>query len=169
MRGKTWITGVAVALCLSAGVSTANANAIEVTVLATAGPWNWALGGLNSSFHYGPALQDFTSPTIIDLQADLGIFPGDTLFITYKGGLTNAFGGPPSVNQAGHVGLIFKDDTLGSSGEPMPSLYMPDQWGSNSADAAHDCSTDASQPCQYGVFLEWSRGRSDRHQPRGCW
>ncbi len=152
VRGKAWIASVAIALSLTAGVSTAHADAIEVTVLGTAGPWDWATGGLNAAYHYGPEVQDFTPPTVVDLQT-LGLAAGDSIYISYKSGLTSAFGGEPYVDQAGHVGSIFKDDVPGSSGQPFPSLHMPAQWGSGSADAANDCSMDPLKDCRYGIFL----------------
>jgi hypothetical protein len=129
------------------GAFAAQASVVEVTVLGTAGPWNWATGGLNSALNYGPASQDFTAPTTINLFSALGLSPGDSVFILYKSGLTSAFGVPfTDVNQNGYVGSISKDDALGSSDEPLPSMYMPIFWGINSVDPGNAGS--------YGVFLQ---------------
>lgn len=137
----------ATALLLS---SAAHAGFVEVTVDARSGPWNWTSGGLNSALAYGPAVQDFSAPTVIDL-ASIGSGPGNSLYILYKSGLTDAFGGPPSVDQAGYVGSPFKDDALGSSGDPFPSLHMPSNWGINQEFPA---GTPVTDPENYGVFLQ---------------
>jgi len=128
------------------GAVSAQATFVEVGVAGTAGPWNWAVGGLNSGYNYGPSTQDFTAPTAVNLSAALGIGAGDSIFIQYKSGLVDAFGGPPSVGAVGHYPSASKDDALGSSGEPFPSNSMPAFWGSNSADSGNASS--------YGVFLE---------------
>ena len=133
-------------LLVSAALSAAHAGVIEVTVDATAGPWDWVSGGLNDSYKYGPAVQDFTPPTSIDLTSVLGLTSGQQVYILYKSGLTSSFAGvPPTVGVNGYVGSIFKDDVLGSSGEPLPSNYLSGEWGINSVDPGN--------AGDYGIFL----------------
>ena len=86
------LAGIAVALSVRAG-------AVEVTVPATAGPWNWN-ANLNAAFVYGPDPQEFSPPISIDL-ASIGTGPGGDLFITYKSGLTSpsSMYRPPSIRQ----------------------------------------------------------------------
>lgn len=126
------------------------ASPLEVTVDARSGPWNWAAGGLNDNYRYGPSAQDFLAPTVINL-ASIGSGAGNNLFILYKSGLTSAFGGTPYVDQAGHVGSPFKDDALGSSGFPFPSFHMPGSWGVNQLNPQDN--SPVSDPENYGIFL----------------
>ena len=128
--------------------STARASAFDVNVLATAGPWNWSQGGLNGAFNYGPTPQDFTAPAAVTL-ASLGLSAGDTIYVQYKDGLTNSFGpGPLTVDNNGYVGSIFKDNVLGSSGQPFPSNYLMSDWGTTLAGADSDVNAGLS-----GVFF----------------
>ncbi len=127
----------------------AYAGYVEVTVNGQSGPWNWTPSGLNSAYAYGPETQDFLPPTVVNL-ASIGTGPGSDLFILYKGGLTSAFGGQPSVDQAGYVGSIFKDDVLGSSGQLFPSNYMPGNWGGNQEFNGNP----VADPGNYGIFLQ---------------
>lgn len=107
---------------------TAQAAAI-FTVDGTSNPWNWTKGGLNDAFQFGA--QDGTGPTIASFAA-AGITAGGSWAVVYKSGVTSAFGGaPPSVNNNGYVGSIFKDDDPGSSGNYFPGHYMPTEWNSD--------------------------------------
>lgn len=128
---------IAAAALLATGmVGVAHADAVIVVVDARSGPWDWVTGGLNDAYQYG--LNDHLPPALVNLSS-LGIGPGDHISITAFTGpsdLTNAFGGPPEVDNNGYVVSVFKDDALGSTGTPLPSLYMPGDWGSaNCADA----------------------------------
>jgi hypothetical protein len=135
-----------------------HAGFVEVTVTGTTGPWNWATGGLNSGFTYGPVAQNFTAPASVDL-ASIGSGVGQSLFILYKSGQVNPFvccGGP--FGPSGEDTSTFKDDVPGSTLTPFPSAYMPNQWG---ATVATDFNNDAGQnpngltadPNEFGVFL----------------
>ncbi|NJA05348.1 hypothetical protein HC024_06325 [Methylococcaceae bacterium WWC4] len=129
---------------------TADAAYQIVNVAGTAGPWDWELGGLNGDYAYGlgadgsDAIPDYTPPARLKL-ADIGIGAGDSIYITYLDGLTNAFGDVPNVNNNGHVGSVFKDDELGSSGQVLPSYYYESEWGKNQ---------DPDDPAPYGLFLQ---------------
>ena len=98
-------------------------SAVQVTVDATAGPWDQGLAG-NPSYGVG----DQTGPAIVAVNA------GDTIVITYVSGFTSSFGGvPPTVDAAGYVGSIFGSGAdcggspctgIGSSGQPLPSAFI---------------------------------------------
>src|SRR5262245_18885536 len=107
MVRKVLLSAGAIAM-LALSATAARASSIEVTVAATAGPWNWVAGGLNSGYAYGLTQPDFTPPTTVSL-ASLGLNPGDSIYILYKSGLTNASGSTPDQGPAGHVGSVFKD------------------------------------------------------------
>jgi hypothetical protein len=132
--------------------ASAGAGAVEVTVPATAGPWNWN-ANLNAGFAYGPAQQDFSPPITISF-ASIGTGAGGDLFITYRSGLTSSFlNVPPTVDQAGYVGSIFKDDVIGSSGEPLPSGYMSPEWGANLINGLNPPPSQPLSAGDYGIFL----------------
>jgi hypothetical protein len=135
-----------------------HAGFIEVSVLGTAGPWNWALGGMNSAQSYGPVVQNFTAPTVVDL-ASIGSGVGSDLFILYKSGLVNPFvccGGP--FGPSGEDTSTFKDDVPGSTGTPFPSNYMPNDWGSTlvsnfNSDPIGNPNGLTADAREFGVFL----------------
>ena len=148
MRTHACSTVLCAGLLLALSPAAVRASSIDLNVLATAGPWNWADGGLNSAYHYGPAAQDFTAPAAVSL-ASLGLSAGQMIFVQYKDGLTNSFGpGPLTVDNNGYVGSIFKDNVLGSSGQPFPSNYLMSDWGTSLATSDPDVNSDLS-----GVFL----------------
>lgn len=131
---------------------------MEAVVSGTAGPWDWATGGLNSSYAYGPTTQDFSAPTRIKLS-DIGSGAGMDLLILYKSGLVSNFnnccGGP--WGPSGEDTSVLKDNVPGSVGD-LPSLYTPDQWGSAVATAFDSNGTDnpnglTAEPADFGVFL----------------
>ncbi|WFP48593.1 hypothetical protein PL263_10755 [Methylomonas sp. EFPC3] len=128
----------------------ASASYQVVNVAATAGPWMWEAGGLNDSYRYGlgadgsPASPDYTAPSRLKL-ADIGIGAGDAVFIGYRSGLTSAIGGVPAVDNSGYVGNSYKDDQPGSSGQVLPSFYLPGEWG---------VAQNPANPASYGVFLQ---------------
>ena len=113
--------GLAVAVALAAcGSSQAGIINVQKTVLSTAGPWDIAV---NPAFTYG--IGDNTAATVYSAANGFDFLADDALTITYVSGLTSAFTGvPPSVDGAGYVGSPFKNDVLGSSGQPFPSFYM---------------------------------------------
>lgn len=119
---KSILVATALAIALPASA------AITVDVAGTSRPWNFTDGGLNSTFQFG--IGDGTGPVVVDF-ASAGITAGGSWAVLYKSGLTSAFGGAPIADQNGHVGLIFKDDVLGSSGKSFPSLYMPSLWSTD--------------------------------------
>jgi len=59
-------------------------NGTQITVPATAMPWNWAAGGLNSNYEYG--LNDGTSPKI----AASSLSAGGIVSVTYVSGTVSA-------------------------------------------------------------------------------
>jgi hypothetical protein len=149
---------ILLSLCSALLSPVANAGYIEATVQGTAGPWNWADGGLNSSYAYGPTAQNFTAPTVVDL-ASIGSGVDSDIFILYKSGTVNPFvccGGP--FGPSGEDTSTFKDDVLGSTSTLFPSNYMPGYWGSNKVadfntnptDNPNGLTADASD---FGVFL----------------
>ena len=136
---------------------TASAGFVEVTVDGKAGPWDWTTGGQNSGYAYGPALQDFTAPTRVQLSS-IGSGSGSDLFILYKSGLVSNFngccGGP--WGPSGEDTSLLKDDSIGTSGGPFPSLYMPGYWGSNLASNFNNDPLNAgvnADAADFGVFL----------------
>ena len=125
-----------------------HAGFVSVSVSGTAGPYEVVPipGGLNSTLDYGA--HDSTPPTTVNLTT-LGTTTSGTLFIQNVSGLTSAFGGAPTVDQAGYVGSVFKDNDPGSSGNHFPSFYMPAQWGANQMFNGMPI----PDPQNYGVFL----------------
>lgn len=150
----------AAALAFGLAASAATAGYIEATVQGTAGPWDWATGGQNSAYAYGPAAQTFTAPTRVKLS-DIGSGVGLNLFILYKSGLVSNFngccGGP--WGPSGEDTSTYKDNVLGSSGDPFPSMHMPSVWGSAlAADFNANTYGDnpnglVADPDDFGVFL----------------
>jgi len=136
--------------------SSVQAGYVEVAVSGTAGPWNWAVGGLNASYAYGPASQSFSAPTRVRLS-DIGSGVGSDLFILYKTGDVSNFngccGGP--WGPSGEDTSTFKDGVFGSSGDPFPSLYIPSSWGSAlvAQFAADNPTAPPADPNEFGVFL----------------
>lgn len=122
------IVGLMIAALAGVAAAGPAAAAVTVAVAGTAQPWTYDPGSLNAGFQFG--VQDGTGPTIVNF-ASAGITAGGSWAVLYKSGLTNAFGGPPAVNQNGHVGLVFKDDGLGSSGTYFPSHYTPTLWSAD--------------------------------------
>lgn len=152
-------TKLAISGALVLAATTASAGYVEVAVQGTAGPWNWAAGGQNSTYAYGPGAQNFTAPTRVKL-ADIGSGVGFNLFILYKSGQVSNFngccGGP--WGPSGEDTSTFKDGVLGSSGDPFPSMYMPNTWGSALAANFNSNIIDnpnglIADPDQFGVFL----------------
>jgi len=140
---------------LMVALSTASAEASFqiVNVDAKSGPWAWVDGGLNSELQYGlgangsDGIPDYADPARVKLS-DLGISPGDSIYLTFLDGLTSAFGDDPlvnGVNNNGYVGSVFKDAELGSSDQVFPSFYFPDEYGSAQS---------VSFPELYGNFLQ---------------
>jgi hypothetical protein len=120
--------GLMFALALGAGAASSASAAVVVSVDGRSAPWDWASGGLNDSFQFGA--QDNTAPTAVTF-ASAGI-TGPSWAVLYTGsGLTSAFGGPPTQDVDGYVGSVFKDDDPGSSGNFLPSHYMPSYWNSD--------------------------------------
>ncbi len=94
----------------------------EVTVLATAGPWTYVNGGLNTNYQYG--IDDNTAPTIIGSASGLSFAAGNTINITYVSGLVSPGpGSPPYADANGDTGYAF-NDSPGSSGKIGPSFYF---------------------------------------------
>jgi hypothetical protein len=90
------------------------------TVAATAMPWVWKPGGLNSSFQYG--LMDGSPPTVIAL-AELNARAGQYLTIRYVRGQIALGAGGPKADGRGYVGQ--KDHGgNGITGRPLPSTFM---------------------------------------------
>jgi hypothetical protein len=151
---------IAIAVAFALGMAAhAQAGYIEVAVGGTTGPWNWTSGGINSGFAYGPAAQDFTAPTRVKLS-DIGTGVGSDLFILYKSGLASNFngccGGP--WGPSGEDTSSFKDDKLGSTNAPFPSMYITGSWGSALVADFNGNATDnpnglVADPAQFGVFL----------------
>lgn len=148
---------LAATLATAIGLGSAFAAPTVVNVDARSGPWSFVVGGLNDGFQYGnPSLPTYLPPTLVSVAA-LGLTPGvDSVGMQYFGGTTSAFGPPPSVINTGHVGSVFKDDVLGSSGFNFPSLYLPGEWGAtqlaNQVPVPPD-PNDIIDPDQSGVFL----------------
>lgn len=120
---------LAAALALAGATAAVPAGAIvfEGSVAGTAMPSLWDdTTGFNAACRF--AVGDGTGPLIINFGA-LGFSPGDPWGILWVGGLTNAFGGVPDADNGGDFGSVFKNDVLGSSGEPFPSFYLPGEWG----------------------------------------
>jgi len=113
------------ATALSSVMASAAFAAITVSVDGKTEPWTYVDGGLNTGFQFG--VQDGLAPVSVSF-AGAGITAGGSWAVVYKSGLTNAFGPPPAVDQNGHVGLVFKDNDPGSSGNFFPSHYMPSLW-----------------------------------------
>lgn len=149
------------AISLSFGVAaSAQAGYVEATVNGTSGPWDWGDQGLNSSYAYGPITQDFTAPTRIKLS-DIGTGAGSGLFILYKSGLVSNFNGccGSPWGPSGEDTSTLKDDVPGSSGDPFPSNYILNSWGSNlvasfNSDPVNNPNDlDTADPADFGVFL----------------
>ncbi len=96
------------------------AHAGTYTVAATAMPWVWKTGGLNSSYEYG--LQDGSAPTVVPL-ASLGAQPGQGLMIRYVGGHIALGAGGPKADGLGYAG---QNDHGGNgiTGRKLPSAFM---------------------------------------------
>lgn len=156
--------GITLALALTAG--TATAGYVEVPVDGTAGPWDWAVGGMNSTYAYSQTSQDFTGPTRVNLSG-IGSGAGSALFILYMSGTVSNFnchilntcsslGGP--WGPSGEYTSTFKDDVPGSSGDRFPSYYTPGHWGSQLASDFNSNLLDnpnglIADPADFGVFL----------------
>ena len=120
------ILGALAALALGTAAHAAGSFKV-VDVAGTAMPWLWADGGLNTDFQFG--IQDGSAPAFLDFS-ELGINPGDSYGLLFvPGGLTSAFGGPPTVDNGGYRGSPFKNDVLGSTGKRFPSYYLPADFG----------------------------------------
>lgn len=140
-------------LVMTLTAAAANASFQIVNVDAKSGPWSWVDGGLNSDFQYGlgangsDGIPDYADPARVRLS-DLGINPGDSIYLTFLDGQTSAFGDDPltnGVNNNGYVGSVFKDSELGASDQVFPSFYLPGDYGSAQS---------ASFPELYGNFLQ---------------
>ena len=102
------------------GAPPAAAHAGTYTVAATAMPWVWKSGGLNSSYEYG--LQDGSAPTVIPLAA-LGAQSGQALTLRYVGGQITLGAGGPKADGLGYAG---QNDHGGNgiTGRKLPSAFM---------------------------------------------
>ena len=96
---------------------TAPASAAIFSVDGRSGPWDISVAG---NLDYGAF--DALSATSVNVSA------GTNVTITYLDGLTDAFGGPPSVDALGYAGSIFGSGVgktgIGSSGSPFPSFLI---------------------------------------------
>jgi hypothetical protein len=73
---------------LTVVLSGARAHAVStnVSVLGTAGPWQYVSDGLNTSYQYG--LDDESAPTVITAAAGFSFVEGDSITVTYLSGTT---------------------------------------------------------------------------------
>ncbi len=111
---------------VSLAASAHAASFAVVTVQGTDMPWVWVDGGQNDAFKFGD--QDGTGPATFNFSS-LGIGAGGSYGLLWVGGLTSAFGGPPTVDNGGYAGSVFKNDDPGSSGNYFPSLYLGGDYG----------------------------------------
>jgi RHS repeat-associated protein len=103
-------------------------NGVPVNVPPTALPWNWAAGGLNANYQFGPSGEistnypygpdEATNPIV----AAAGLTPGGTVTVAYQSGTASAnFPTLPLVNANGE-----QSDITGvqiSQGTYYPTLY----------------------------------------------
>lgn len=111
-------------LILLTAVSTASFGAaitIAQPVSATAGPWNYTNGGLNTDFQYGAGNQ--AAPAIVNATSGLDFHAGDALTLSYVSGLVAAGPAFPAVDANGETSIPFNNST-GSTGKVAPSAYM---------------------------------------------
>jgi hypothetical protein len=108
---------IVAALVLWSGVATA--VIITTTVDGTNGPWNWASGGLNTSYQYGSG---FTAPTVVSAANGLGFSAGDDLTISYVSGQVDSTYGEGFWDANGNPNAPFLDD--GNWAWVGPSYYM---------------------------------------------
>lgn len=129
MNLKRRLPAAALLLGCVLAASPSKANPLIITVNGTSGPWDFS-ETLNSGLAFGdPDAKDFT--LTVRPIADYGLAPGQAAGLFVVDGLTNAFGGAPEVPNAGYFlpPSPLKDDTLGSSGFNLPSLHIPQFWG----------------------------------------
>lgn len=120
------VAGALAALVFGGGAQAADAFKV-VDVSGKAMPWRWEDGGLNTDYQFG--ILDGSAPAFLDFS-ELGIALGNSFGVLFvPGGLTNAFGGTPEVDNGGYRGSNFKNAELGTTGTRFPSFYLPDEFG----------------------------------------
>lgn len=95
-------------------VSKNGGTASNVTVAATAGPWNTTT---NPSYPY--SINDYTSPTVVT-----GLVAGDTVTLTYVSGTVNVGGGVPC-SSIGPNGCLTNPPGAAGKGGPTDSILSP--------------------------------------------
>ena len=119
---KKWMLVCGLAAAILGSATGASAAAIFVSVDGQAQPWLWDdAAGLNSAFEYG--ILDGIGPAVVDATDGIAVLAGNTIDVAYLAGLTDAFGGAPSVDALGHQGFDASNNA-GSTGEVFPSFYM---------------------------------------------
>jgi len=92
-------------------------NGVLSTVVPTAMPWNWVVGGLNTNYKFG--ILDGTNPIV----ALTDLKQGAEVSIAYQSGTISAGSGWPYVGADGDQQAIASVNT-GSTGTYFPTLYM---------------------------------------------
>ena len=118
---KKFLAGLAIGLLMLGMAGVADADTINVFVDGRSGPWDVSL---NPSYSYGGVANGGTNvnlePTIVDSSSGLPMIAGDTLTITYTGGLALAgAGGTLWFDANGVPGWNYTD--FGSPGYYLPA------------------------------------------------
>ncbi len=99
------------------------ANTLYTSVPGTAGPWNFASGGLNSAFPYG--VGDQGNPVAVNAASGLSFGPGSALTVKYVNNFVSDAGTSSAGIDANGNPCCLVNNNLGSNGQPEPSYYVP--------------------------------------------
>lgn len=98
---------------------------VVAIVLATAGPWQYVNGGLNTAYQNG--VDDHTAPQTVSAADGLDFSAGNILTITYASGRRNPYWiscpSPYCHDAEGDGGAV--NGNVGDSGTVNPSFYIP--------------------------------------------